>query len=107
MSSIFCLFTPNCGKFRQQIPFCEAMRAKKEHPKNGCFLELRVTGVEPARLLAQDPKSCVYASFTTPADILIDFSTIVGGCQAFTDFLNRIPHFAECLSDLAKPQKPA
>ena len=28
---------------------------------------MRVTGVEPARLSAQDPKSCAYANFATPA----------------------------------------
>ena len=28
---------------------------------------VRVTGLEPARLSAQEPKSCVSASFTTPA----------------------------------------
>ena len=28
---------------------------------------MRVTGVEPARLATQEPKSCVYANFTIPA----------------------------------------
>ena len=28
---------------------------------------VRATGLEPARLATQDPKSCVYANFTTPA----------------------------------------
>ena len=33
---------------------------------NGLYL-VRVTGVEPARIAAQEPKSCVYANFTIPA----------------------------------------
>ena len=32
----------------------------------GAFL-VRVTGLEPAHLAAQEPKSCVSANFTTPA----------------------------------------
>ncbi len=38
--------------------------------RNGAFVRsdvVRMTGVEPARLAAQEPKSCVYANFTTSA----------------------------------------
>ena len=30
---------------------------------------MRVTGLEPAHLSAQEPKSCVSANFTTPASL--------------------------------------
>ena len=40
--------------------------AKK--PEKSDFLSLmRATGLEPAHLTAQEPKSCVSANFTTPA----------------------------------------
>ena len=32
------------------------------------FSLMRVTGLEPAHLKAQEPKSCVSANFTTPAN---------------------------------------
>ncbi len=34
----------------------------------GCFPAVRKKGLEPSRLAAQEPKSCVYTNFTTPAD---------------------------------------
>ncbi len=33
------------------------------------FWVVRMTGVEPARLGTQEPKSCAYANFATSADI--------------------------------------
>jgi hypothetical protein len=33
--------------------------------------EVREKGLEPSRPKAQEPKSCVYTNFTTPAGLLI------------------------------------
>ena len=38
---------------------------------------VRVTGLEPAHLAAQEPKSCVSANFTTPAYLLSKVVNII------------------------------
>lgn len=42
---------------------------KKRLVKNKPLFLMRMTGVEPARHQAQEPKSCAYANFATSADI--------------------------------------
>lgn len=52
--------------------FTRLFNRKKVKVRNHLYQRLRtfvvrVTGLEPAHLAAQEPKSCVSASFTTPA----------------------------------------
>ena len=51
------------------ILFAEKLerRIKLKSTSEEVLFLVRVTGVEPARIAAQEPKSCVYANFTIPA----------------------------------------
>ena len=66
----FATRTPDYVRLRRvagSSPVITLHKIIKESQKVTLLLLVRATGLEPAHLSAQEPKSCVSASFTTPA----------------------------------------
>jgi hypothetical protein len=60
-------------KIQRKTQRCLQNGAKKKHANtnvSACFL-VRVVGVEPTRLAAQEPKSCASANSTIPANMYL------------------------------------
>ena len=70
---IFCFYFGVFKKTQRKTQRCLQNGAKKKHANtniSACFL-VRVVGVEPTRLAAQEPKSCASANSTIPANVYL------------------------------------